>query len=564
MIIPLDRFEEYIDELILSRGLSYFENGKVDEPEEIGPGIYECYVRGSEKYLVELEIKNGNIIEYCCDCPYDQGPVCKHIVAVIFAIQNEILEIDQKPKLKKEIKKEKKKASKTIEEQLNEILNTISHDELKQFIRNKSKDNPDFRNIFLASFAQLHKEESKEFYANYVKSILDNAAGKQGYIPSNKTREVVSAIDELLDIAQKHYNNNNFKTAIFICLAVMEEMDDVMEYTDDYNDDVWGCVECATDLLYEIAEEELPEDIRIFYFEYCLGSFEKHIKSTNDVNTMMLYIAGFLIKDENEAKRIYNLIEKIPISKYDEDSIMGLRLNIIRKLKGEEAADEFMEQNISKSEYREDVIRKAFKREDFEKAILLANEGIENDKKDRPGLVNKWQDWLLSIAIAQKNNERIIEYARIGLLKSYSVNRDYYNLLKNYVHPDNWLEFIETVLNDITLGQGYYGLKANIYVKEEMWDRLFEYVCLNQCIEIIDQYEAYLKKDYSIELVQMYGNQIIKYLNDKMGRNHYITACRYLRKMKKLGGKEKVEMLISTFRKQYPQRKALMEELDNV
>ncbi|HMG16724.1 MAG TPA: hypothetical protein VK590_14810, partial [Saprospiraceae bacterium] len=73
MIIPLDRFEEYIDELILSRGLSYFENGKVDEPEEIGPGIYECYVRGSEKYLVELEIKNGNIIEYCCDCPYDQG-----------------------------------------------------------------------------------------------------------------------------------------------------------------------------------------------------------------------------------------------------------------------------------------------------------------------------------------------------------------------------------------------------------------------------------------------------------------------------------------------------------
>ena len=40
MEIPLDQFEGYIDETILKRGLSYFKNGKVNEPEEIRKGVY--------------------------------------------------------------------------------------------------------------------------------------------------------------------------------------------------------------------------------------------------------------------------------------------------------------------------------------------------------------------------------------------------------------------------------------------------------------------------------------------------------------------------------------------
>jgi len=50
MKIPLDKFEQYIDETILKRGLKYFKNGHVYELEEISPGEYEAIVEGSEDY----------------------------------------------------------------------------------------------------------------------------------------------------------------------------------------------------------------------------------------------------------------------------------------------------------------------------------------------------------------------------------------------------------------------------------------------------------------------------------------------------------------------------------
>ena len=83
-------------------------------------------------------------------------------------------------------------------------------------------------------------------------------------------------------------------------------------------------------------------------------------------------------------------------------------------------------------------------------------------------------------------------------------------------------------------------------------------------IEKIDQYEQYLAKDYSSELIELYSEKITDYVEEYVGRNHYRTACKYLRRMKKLKGNEQVNELIKLFRKKYPQRKALMDELNRV
>jgi uncharacterized Zn finger protein len=80
MNIPLTEFEQIIDETILKRGLSYFKNGYVTEFTEISNGEYEFNVSGTEEYTVQIKIKNDVIVEHNCDCPYDMGPVCKHIV----------------------------------------------------------------------------------------------------------------------------------------------------------------------------------------------------------------------------------------------------------------------------------------------------------------------------------------------------------------------------------------------------------------------------------------------------------------------------------------------------
>lgn len=50
MQIPLNRFEQYIDEPILKRSFQYFKKGHVHETEEIIPSVYEVIVEGMEDY----------------------------------------------------------------------------------------------------------------------------------------------------------------------------------------------------------------------------------------------------------------------------------------------------------------------------------------------------------------------------------------------------------------------------------------------------------------------------------------------------------------------------------
>ena len=91
MNIPINEFEQHIDEDILKRGLQYFKKGYVTQVDELSGGEYEAVVEGSETYIVNLTLQHGVITQQDCTCPYDWGPVCKHEVAVMFYLQQEEL-----------------------------------------------------------------------------------------------------------------------------------------------------------------------------------------------------------------------------------------------------------------------------------------------------------------------------------------------------------------------------------------------------------------------------------------------------------------------------------------
>ena len=94
MQIPIDSFERYVNSTIIKRATSYYENGNVIDVAETRPGEFEATVEGSEDYTVQLKLEDGKITEYDCDCPYDMGPVCKHIVAVIMHLQENGFDAD--------------------------------------------------------------------------------------------------------------------------------------------------------------------------------------------------------------------------------------------------------------------------------------------------------------------------------------------------------------------------------------------------------------------------------------------------------------------------------------
>lgn len=570
MEIPLRHFEEYIDEPILKRGLSYFKKGFVHEPAEIRPGDYEAVVEGSEEYTVKLSIRNGVITEHSCDCPYDMGAVCKHVAAVIFYLEQEELGLTQSKK-KGSSKKAKPSSSKpskrkTIAQQVDNLLDKVTPDELTLFVREHAAKNAQFRDLLLASFAQYNPNESKALYAKQVKALIKVARGKYGLIDSSGAKYISKEISPLLSLAEHYLSQGNHKSAFFICTAIMDELISALLCADDREGVLGNAIYAAYDTLSAIASEEPSEDIRKLILKYCFTSFDKRTFAGWDWHIGFLQLAACILDTEGEVEEIFKRINSIPESdEYEIKEVQKIKYCILLEKKGTEVAQKYLEQNIGNPSFRAQAIQDALDQKDYEKATALANDGIEQDS-GYPGLVINWYEWLLKIAESQKDTERIILYARHLLLNDNIPSQDYYQILKKTVPPEEWTDFVETIIQETMERKPYYGVDfvAAIFVQEEWWSRLLDLVKKECSLDRLAKYEKPLAQHFPNELADLYAERIIEYVEDRVGRDYYRTACRYIRRMIKLGAKDKADEVISQLRQTHYRKKALMEELDNV
>lgn len=273
MRIPLNEFEQLIDETILKRGLAYFKGGAITDFSEISNGEYEAIVSGTEDYTVQLEVENNAIIEHNCDCPYDMGAVCKHVVAVIFHLQQDELELNESSPNSPE----KKKKTKSVNQQVKELLKAISHNELIEFVEENCKKDKKFRNYFLASFGHLNQNQSKEFYQKQIHSILQTAAGRDGWIGWSDMKYVVKATEPFLENAEKYLQKKNFENVFFISTALLEEITKAFQFGDDSNGDLGYFVESAMELLSKLSKEEISSALKQETFEYCISAFKQKL-----------------------------------------------------------------------------------------------------------------------------------------------------------------------------------------------------------------------------------------------------------------------------------------------
>ncbi len=572
MEIPLSHFEEYIDEPILKRGLSYFKKGFVHEPEEIRLGDYEAVVEGSEEYTVKLSIRNRVITEYSCDCPYEMGPVCKHVAAVIFYLEQEELGLTQNTK-KASSKKAKASSSKpskrkTLAQQVDELLDKVTHDELTLFVREHATKNAQFRDLLLASFAQYNPNESRTLYAKQVKALIKVArdSDKYGLIDSSGAKYISKEISPMLSLAERYLSQGNHQSAFFICTAIMDELISALLCADDREGVLGNAIYAAYDTLSAIASEEPSEAIRKLILKYCFTSFDKRTFAGWDWHIGLLQLAACILDTEDEVEEIFKRINSIPESdEYEIKEVQKIKYCILLGKKGTEVAQKYLEQNIGNPSFRAQAIQDALDQKDYERATALANDGIEQDS-GYAGLVTNWYEWLLKIAESQKDPERIILYSRHLLLNNSIPSLDYYEILRKTVPPEEWTDFVEAIIQEAMERKPYYrtDLVASIFIREEWWSRLLDLVKKECNLDQLAKYEKLLAQHFPSELADLYAERIIEYVESHIGRNYYRTACIYIRRMIKLGARDKADEVISQLRQTHYSRRALMEELDNV
>ena len=565
MQIPLDQFEQIIDEKIIERGLSYFKKGRVHELEEVSPNVFETIVEGSEDYNVQLTVENNVVTKYRCDCPYDMGPVCKHVAAVIFALQEKNLELTKpKPKKKAASKTPKKKS---ITSQINEMLNKASKEELVQLIQKEAKRNANFQNQILIALEHYNENLSQEYYELHIKTILDALRGRYGFLDYHSSIAAGLAVSHMLDTAWKHVHNRNFQTALNICFAVLEKMGVAVNAADDSNGNIGGCICQAYETLCDIANNCEDQAIKRQIFDFCIRKYESKVFDGWDLHLDLFSLAADLVSnDDDDFKRLIVLTEEAQGSEYFKKECQAVKYRLLKKIKGEAVAEAFLQENIQNDRFRRIAIEQALKSSNYDIAIKLAKDGVKQDMKTKPGLAMEWYDWLLKTAQAQNDVPKIIEYARYLLIDNFRNEQDYYQILKQHVKQEEWNAFVKNIIQDIKSQKRWinYNLIAKIYIQEKWWSQLWEIVKNDGNLSTIEQYESYLSKDYAKELAELYAAKILLFLNRNMGRSHYVNACRYIRRIIKLGEQSKANEVIAALKAKYKNRPALIQELNKV
>jgi len=352
--------------------------------------------------------------------------------------------------------------------------------------------------------------------------------------------------------------------------SVLEEMVKALEYADDSDGDFGSCIESAMEVLFNIADKQLDEEVRKELFDYCTTAYDNRIFEGWDWHFNLQEIASKLVMSKEEAAIVHAKLDKIKPNGSDWDwnlrQAQLIRLKLITRTEGQEKAELFMEENISNSDIRKMVIESAITRKDYEKAISLCEKGIVMDEETFPGLANDWRNYLLKIYLKQNNVPYIIDTARNLFIESNQPLEPLFETLKKYVHSTDWSNFLETMIQDLTI-KNYWSNNpriSQIYIWEQRWLDLLDIVKKKPTLSNLESYEKYLAKDFPDEISDLYKTAIHEYMRINMGRNHYKEACRYLRRMKKMGAKAKASATIDELKNLYPQRRALLEELAKV
>jgi len=146
--MKLKSFETDVERKIVERGLDYYRSGDVKKLEKVGENEFSAMVFGTEKYNVFIKLNGDAIAAHECDCPYDYGNVCKHKVAVFYAIRNGNFS--------------------DTSDKLNSLLESLHESALRRFVSNLFKKDSQFRREFLREFDEdFEEDEDDEFDEDY-------------------------------------------------------------------------------------------------------------------------------------------------------------------------------------------------------------------------------------------------------------------------------------------------------------------------------------------------------------------------------------------------------------
>jgi hypothetical protein len=174
-----------------------------------------------------------------------------------------------------------------------------------------------------------------------MRSILQAAAGRDGWIGWGDMKYVVKTTKPFLENTDKYLTNNSFENVFFISTALLEEMTEALQYGDDSNGDFGYFIDSEMELLSQLVHEKLSAKLKQEFFDYCVSTFKQKPFDVWDWHLGILRIASELVDTESESDIILNCLDTIN-GDYERERAQSFKLSLLRRFKDEEEIEKYI------------------------------------------------------------------------------------------------------------------------------------------------------------------------------------------------------------------------------
>lgn len=568
MSMKLQDLEAVLPADIVRKGLDYFAADLVDNLAE-QDYKWQADVHGTHTYTVSIELAEDRVINWFCDCPYDWGPICKHVAAVLFAIRTKRGEADlaKMPYAGKVIQHKGKKTKKQKTDPVEQILGLLKKKELQELLQYLAKREDEVRAYVLTKYSDRLPLSSKKEFEQLVKSVIkSHISDRHGFIDYRSSARLGDQLYRLIAEASGTW------PLIYLCEEVIDQGASACMEADDSSGSIGGAIDFAFNQLYDlaVADSGASQQVLDYLFSMALKKHSHNKYDGFDWGGNFRHLATLAVQSKKEAEILIQSLDQYVASKQDEkygryeiEQAELQKLKLLETWRTSAEAESYLLGHVHLTGFRRKALEKAWVEERYKAVQQLAEDGIVADERFA-GLVAEWKNWLIRVAEATGDQKKLIELMEAKYLATGEINyyRQLKKLLPKAVFAQKVAVYIERFEKRLRpYGGGFSSHVAAIYQEEGQLDELMGLIATHPSLNLLDHYRTLLAKDHQALYLQLYDRGVRQKMDHSSNRLAYQECCHYLNWMMKLGGRELVRQIIADWQETYPRRWAMLEEL---
>ena len=451
------------------------------------------------------------------------------------------------------------------------LLSKLDKRQLGDFIRKECINDGRFQDRFLALGAGTLFKPNPDNYTSRIEELIEDYAGRHGYIEYRATFDFNRAVTRILDEADEAMKNRQWDVAVAVLTGMAAAGDDILNSGDDSAGELGAIVSECFEKWHELcASESLPENIKDEIFELALTRFnEKNLKGWDWIE-MSIRLAD----TSDKQNRIVETLDAIKTdgdewsARHDAQTAQKYKLEIMSKQGSPKEQRKFMYDNVGNPDFRKKLLQMAWDEANYDEVLRLAKEGVTHDT-EWVGLVSEWHKWEYQVYCHIGDKDNTLRLARHFFFnggrwgdREFSIENMYLKI-KTLVPLSQWSDYAETLISE-SVSKRDNGRLLFIYTQEKMWERFMEYLRKNPSAYNIDDSPKEVKDLYRNEIIRLYSTSVRKFFQHASDRNSYREGVGLLRNLIKYGGKIEADKIIIEQKSRTPRRPALIDELSKL